>query len=521
MRNLDPAVTGDALSGAAVEAVFGGLLDFDEHAQVFPDLASRYEVAQDGTVYRFFLREGVLFHDGTELTADDVKRSIERALHPSTPSPFSQLYDSILGYDAYTGGKSERLDGVVVEGRYVVSIHLKEPDSRFLYTFALYPLRPVCKSAGDRYSDSWTPCGAGPFKLPPGGWDRGRSLLLVRHEGYFRPGRPYLDAISWTFNMNRLTEVYRFEDGDLDSVRDLGDADVHRFVSDQRWKPYFRFEADQNVYGEFMNTELPPFDNVEVRRAVASAINRDHYRQFKPMSMSVATQAIPPSVPGFDPSFHGQSYDYAAALEHMRLAGYPYDPKTGRGGYAPIIPYYAVPQGSVLYTAQLLQQDLAKIGLHLDIRIVNSPTFLALAGRRKAAAMTSPGWLMDYPDPSDFFDPIFGSNYISEENSTNYAFYKNPRLDELLARARHELDTKTRYAIYGEANRIVCDDAPEAFTFFFHYFVVSQPYVHNFSAHSVWPSYAANAWVDHGPKRAGKTPPMDVLWPEPRGKVGP
>jgi ABC-type transport system substrate-binding protein len=516
MKSLDPAITGDAFSGSAVEMLFAGLVDYDENANVVPDLASRYEIGEEGLVYRFFLREGVLFHDGTELDADDVKRSIERALHPSTPCPAASFFQAIAGYDTYTAGKADHVEGVVVEGRYVVALHLKEPDSRILYALALYGLRPVCKSAGDRYADTWTPCGAGPFKIPQGGWDRGRSLTLVRHEGYFRPGKPYLDSVTWMFGVNRATEVYRFMDGELDSTRDLKDGDITRFLRDASWKPYYQFEADQNVTGEFMNTELPPFDNVEVRRAVASAIDRDHYRLLHPVSMSVATQAIPPSVPGYDPSFKGQSYDYPAALEHMKSAGYPYDPETGTGGYGPTIPYYAYAQSSVEYTAQLLQQDLARIGLRLEVRLVNWPSFLTLAGRRRASAMSSPGWTMDYPDPSDFFDLIFGSAGISEEGSTNYAFYKNPRLDELLVRARHELDPKVRYATYGEANRIVCDEAPEAFTFFFHYFVVSQPYVHDFSKHRVWSSYAANAWIDRTtPGQAKDKLGLNVLWPGP------
>jgi ABC-type transport system substrate-binding protein len=496
MRGLDPAVTADALSGAAISVLFAGLVDYDANANIVPDLATRYEVAEDGLVYRFFLHEGVLFHDGTELTADDVKRSIERALHPSTPNPVATFYESIAGYEAYAAKKAEHLEGVVVEGRYVVAIRLKERDARFLYALALYSVRPVCKSAGDRYSDTWPVCGAGPFKLAPGGWERGRSLTLVKHEGYFRPGRPYLDAVNWTLNSNRAAATYKFQDGDLDSARDLGDGDVTRYLSDPKWAPYHVFEQHPNLTAEEMNTEMPPFDNVEVRRAVASAIDREQYRMLKPVSIVPSTQALPPGVPGYDPTFKGQSYDYAAALEHMRRAGYPYDPETGKGGWGPKIPYYTVTQGTNFYTVQVLQQQLAKIGLRLELRVVNWPTMLALNNRRKTVQMGAPSWSMDYPDPSDFFDPLYASDAISDEACNNTAFYSNPRLDELLVRARHELDDHVRYRLYGEANRIVCDDAPAAFTFYFRFFVIWHPYVHGFGAHTVWASYAADAWLD-------------------------
>ena len=137
------------------------------------------------------------FQDGDELTADDVRRSIERALDPATPNPNASLFDTIDGFADFTGKKAAHLRGVVVEGRYVVSIRLRETDARFLSVFARETLRPVCKSAGDRYSDAWEPCVVrGPLKLAPGGWDKGRSLSLVRHDAYFRPGRPYLGTAS-------------------------------------------------------------------------------------------------------------------------------------------------------------------------------------------------------------------------------------------------------------------------------------------------------------------------------------
>jgi ABC-type transport system substrate-binding protein len=511
IRGLDPAVTSDALGGAAIELLFAGLVDYDTKANLVPDLASRYEVSDDGLVYRFFLRESVLFHDGTEVTADDVRRSIERALHPTTPSPLASLYAAIAGYDAYVGKTAPHLDGLAVEGRYVIVIRLRERDARFLYALAMQSLRPVCKSAGDRYVDTWLPCGAGPFKVLPGGWDRGRSLTLVRHEGYFRPGRPYLDAVNWTYNVNRASQTYKFQDGVLDSTNELGDGDVHRFVNDPRWAPFHAFEPPRNVYGESMNTEMPPFDNVEVRRAVAAAIDREHYRLIKPSGIVPATQLIPPAVPGYDPSFRGQTYDYAAALDHMKKAGYRYDPLTGEGGYGPVIPYYDYPGGTGAYTAQVLQQDLAKIGLRIELRTVSFPTFSALHQRRRQAPMSAPGWLMDYPDPSDFFDFLFSSEAINDEDSSNSAFYKNPRLDEILVRARHELDTRVRMKLYGEANRIVCDEAPWAFTFFFRYFVIWQPYVHGFGIHAVWTAYAANAWLDRSEAHASRA--LSLLWP--------
>ena len=493
---LDPVGTVDGISLGAVHLIFAGLVDYDGHARVVPELADHWDVEDGGRTYRFVLRAGVTMQDGAELTADDVKRSAERALHPSTPNPAACDFANIAGYESYAAGKADHLAGVVVEGRYVVAFHLEKPDSTFLQLVAMHTLRPTCKTAGDRYSEAWLACGAGPFKLLPDGWQRGTTLRLVRHDGYFRPGRPYLDAVEWTFNMQALAQRVRFERGELDLARELTGADERRFLADPRWKGLGAMGADKTIYGESMNTRMAPFDNIEVRRAVAAAIDREHQVLVQPSRMSVLTQALPLMLQD-DPSFAGQRYDYPAALEHMRKAGYPYDPVTQTGGWPQPIEYLIYDQGLNVFTEQLVQQDLAKIGLHLSFKIVSRAAFLAIQERAEASAMSQGNWTLDYPDPSSIFDPLFTTAAIAPERSYNTAFYSNPRLDDLVARAHLEMDEAARRMLYREANAIVCDEAPWAFTYGHHTFELRQAYVHGFAPHPVWPLDVGGVWLDH------------------------
>ncbi len=268
-------------------------------------------------------------------------------------------------------------------------------------------------------------------------------------------------------------------------------------MADPRWKPLAVVQSDLKVYGESMNTRVAPFNNVEIRRAVAAAIDRDHYRMILPMRMTPMGQVIPQDVPGFDPSFQGQRHDYAAALEHMRRAGYPFDPTTGRGGW----PYpieYLVYESVITPIAQLLQQDLAKIGLRVVLKMVSWSAFLALQERPDGTAMSMGNWEVDFPDPSSLFEPLFTTASIAQESSFNTSFYSNPRLDELVARAHRELDPDVRKALHAEANRLVCDEAPWAFTFGLHYTDVRQPYVHGYGKHPVWSMDLRPVWIDRG-----------------------
>ncbi len=496
VRSIDPANIADGLAPQIVEHLFAGLVDYDHEGKIQPDIAERWVVDDGGKTYRFFLREGVRFHDGEEVTAEDIKRSTERALHASAPNPYASYFSPIVGFSELSSGKAETLPGVVVEGRYVVSFHLTEPDATFLRILALLYARPVCKSAGARYSDSWLPCGAGPFKMLPNGWQRGHTLTVVRHDAYYRPGLPYLDGVRWTFHENQNSQTFKFIRGDLDILREFVTPELLRFQADPRWKPFADLDEGHQVLGEAMNVEMPPFDNIEIRRAVAAAIDRDALRQVRASNLHATNQLVPPGVFGYDPALPGQRFDLSAALEHMKRAGYPYDPATKTGGWPHPVPFLVYKQGLQEFTAQVLAQQLEKIGIRLEIRVVNYPTFMALRGRRKTSPFGPGFWHQDFPDALSFLEPIFHSKSISEENSNNWSFYANPRYDDLVDRAHKELDDERRKKLYTEAQQILVDDAPWAFSLNFHFYTQRQGYVRDHHTHPMWIHDVSRAWLD-------------------------
>lgn len=504
IRSIDPANVADGIAPQIDQALYAGLVDYDDAGKIVPGIASHWVIEDDGRTFRFFLREGVRFHDGEEVVAEDVKRSAERALHPSAPNPYTSYFASIAGYDELTSKKTEHLSGVEVTGKYVVVFRLKEPDATFLPLLAMHMLRPVCRSAGTRYSDTWHPCGAGPFKLLPGGWEPGRQITVVRHDGYYRAGLPHVDAARWTFHVNQSSQYFKFVRGEQDVIRDFLMPDLLRFQADARWTPFAEREPAKQVGGESMNCEMPPFDNVEVRRAVAKALDREELRLVRAGTLAVANQPVPPAIMGHDATLAGQKYDYAGALEHMKRAGYAYDPATKTGGYPGVVPYIVYKQGLSEFMGQVLAQQLAKIGLRIELRVVNYPTFIALRGRRRETAFGPGFWQADYPEAASFLEPLFSSKSISNEDANNWSFYSNPRVDDLVARAKRELDEAKRKALYVEAEKIVIDEAPWAFTYYFVWYVQHQPYVRDYKVHPVWNHDVTRAWIDRtsGPAAA-------------------
>jgi ABC-type transport system substrate-binding protein len=150
--------------------------------------------------------------------------------------------------------------------------------------------------------------------------------------------------------------------------------------------------------------------------------------------------------------------------------------------------------------AQVLQQQLARIGLRVELRLVTYPAYLALSQRAGASQMHPQGDSADYADPSTFFDPLFTSAAISPEGTSNTAFYSNPRYDDLVGRARRTVDADVRRALYREANEILCDEAPWAFSHGQHDVVMRQPYVRGFEPHPVWPFDVRRVWLDRTDK---------------------
>ncbi len=475
LGSLDPALIGDEAGLAVDELIHARLLGRNERGELQGELVERFFIERDGTRVRLVLRPGLTFHDGSTLRSADVKRTLERTLHPDTPCPSASEFAAIVGFDDYRKRRSRHLAGVLVDGELEVTIDLNVADAAFASLLGLGFAAPVCDTGLDHAEPGAPPpCGAGPFRLVR---HDDEHVELARFERYHVPGFPKLDEVEWLLGVPFRTQLFQFEHGELDVLTELSGIDSQRFTADARWAATRRW-ADRNaVDGIFLNTARPPFDNRHLRRAVAFAIEPSALARLRE-SVAIQDRLLPAGIPRPVEAPH-RTYDLTLALDEMRLAGFAYDPSTGLGGYPEPIDYVTVPASLEQSVAEVYQQQLARIGLQLRIKPLGFASFLAAIGTRGSCAMGSRGWHPDFPDPAAVLDPTLTTAAISSTGSQNVSFFANAEFDTLARAARREPSMARRMELYEKLEGIIREEAPWIPTHSSRALVVWQPYVHD------------------------------------------
>jgi ABC-type transport system substrate-binding protein len=490
VRSLDPHIAYDELSIMAVRLMFDGLYDYDMGAKVVPRLAEAMpEVSDEGTTFRFRIRKGVRFHNGRELTAEDVRWSLERMLHPRTGSPGWPFYRHLLGLAAYRAGKAEHVEGIRVLDRHTLELRIAEPDQTFLYSLAMTFAYPLPRESYERRGAAvdHRPVGTGPFQFVS--WERGVRVLFERHGGYWQRGKPHVDRMVFLENTPRDVAAMRFRNGGIDHLHRFSPPDSNFFRAAPKWQPYQVQTPTITTHGIFLNCEMEPFDNVHVRRAVAHAIDRPRWSRARSHQLLPSGQMLPPQLMGYREDLpHAQRFDLERAREEMRLAGFP------KGLPSPVTLWVSEHATGRFY-GELAQEDLRKIGIEVRIRPVSFAVYLQETARPGRVQMAFTGWNLDFPDPANFLF-LFHSRSIDPHDSENRAFYRNAELDALLDAALVELDLDERRRMYERANDIIARDAPWAFVYHPLDLQVWQPYVRNYAVNPVWGKDYRDVWLD-------------------------
>ena len=458
VATLDPAIGYDWQNWSMIKSLYDGLMDYEPGTtELRPGLAESYEISDDGMVFTFKLRDGVQFHNGRVMTADDVKYSLDRVTNPKTQSPGAGFFGSIAGYEAISSGETESLSGVKVIDDQTVEITLSRPDATFLHVMGLNFASVVAKEAVEAAGADFgkTAMGTGAFKLAD--WTIGQKLIFAKNENYWREGLPYLDTVTFEVGQEPIVALLRLQSGEVDVPGDgIPPAKFQEVMNDPAQAARV-IEGGQLHTGYItLNVKMPPFDNVDVRKAVNMAINKERITQVINGRAVPATQPLPPSMPGYTEGYEGYAYDPDAAKALLADAGF------ADGFETELFVMNTDPNPRI---AQAIQQDLSKIGIKASIQSLAQASVIAAGGEPDQAPMIWSGgmaWIADFPDASNFYGPILGCDG-AVQGGWNWSWYCNADIDAMAVKADSMTDpakVDERLKMWSDVYMKVMEDAP-------------------------------------------------------------
>ena len=439
--NLDPRVGLDGQSERIDGLLFDNLLSRDEHLSVKPGLAEHWEVP-DPKTYIFHLHRGVKFSDGRPLTSRDVKWS----------------FDSLLqGKIRSSKGNSYRfLDHIEIPDDYTVVFHLKEPWAALLWNLAggegmgIVPYQSLDEM-------SRNPVGSGPFRFVSAEQDK--EVVLERNEGYW--GRKAnLERVRFMVVPDTTTRALELRKGSAD-IAPVNALPPDMVLTLQREPRLGVLHGPGTVLGYMaFNLRDPILKDVRVRQAIAYALDRQpfvHYvwRDFARPAASV----LPPESWAYDANVKQYSHDSQKARQLLDAAGYPEN-----NGVRFHLTMKTSTEESSRSMAAVFQQQLREVGIVLDIRSFEFATFFSDVTHGEFQ-LYSLRWIGGNEDP-DIFEYAFHSAKIIP-NGANRQYYSNPRVDALIDKARTDLDQNTRKRDYAALQRILAEDLPYIYLWYF------------------------------------------------------
>lgn len=432
ISTLHPIRVSDIPSRQVMRQVFDALVDIDYEGVPQPVIAREWEISDDGMTYTFHLRDNVLFHDGTPLTADDVAFSLEAILDPEVASPDRARF--------------ELIEQVNVIDDFTVEVVLNKPSAPFIVALddARIMPRHVVEAVGhDQFGRN--PVGSGPFAFVS--WQPDDRVVLESFDGYFAGASP-LDEVVIRPIPEVSVRVAELETGQVDLIIDIPPHSVESLQNHPNIT--VMQEPGANYHFWAFNETVEPLDDVRVRQALAKSLNVEAIVQIVASTIAVPAKGpLPPGGWAYNPDLEGLTYDPAAARELLQDAGLP-------DGFTLTL---SIDQNEQrMQAAQLIQAMAGEVGVNVEIEVLEWGTLVdrIFSGNYESTIV----WIPRVFEPNELLYTQFHTSGI---NGRNFTGHSNPEVDELLDRGLLVTDQAERAQIYQEAEELIVESATMAF----------------------------------------------------------
>ena len=455
---LNPLLASDSASGSVNSYVFNGLVKYDRDLKLVGELAESWDVRRNGLEIVFHLRRNVTWHDGAPFTAHDVVFTYERLVDPTVLTPYGSdfaLVKSVTAVDDHT-----------------VRVEYKEPFAPALESWGIgmVPRHVFVGKDFNTHPANRAPIGTGPYRFVQLKTDE--KTVLVANPDYFE-GRPYIDRVIVRVIPDSSVQFLEMRNQSIDTMGlrpDQYKAYDAFFKNHQK----FRYPSFSHTFFGF-NLTRPLFQDVRVRRALAMALDKREIIDGVLLGYGrSATGPFPPSSWAFDPTVPETPFDPVGAKRLLAEAGW--DDTDGDGvldkNGSPFAFTVITNQGNKMreQTALILQAHLARVGVRVDIRVLEWSSFIhdfVDKGNFDALIL---GWNLGR-DPDQYL--IWHSSQRGE-GRYNFVGYDNPETDRLWEQGRRTFDLDQRRAVYQKIHRLLAEDMP----YIFLYYPESLPVVH-------------------------------------------
>ncbi|OGO06008.1 MAG: hypothetical protein A2Y73_07470 [Chloroflexi bacterium RBG_13_56_8] len=467
---LDPALTTDRVSINCTESLFMGLTNLDEETvEVLPELATKWDVSEDGLTWTFKMREDVQWvhydpatQKTTEMgpvTAHDVEYAVKRTLNPETASDYAYVDYIIKNGQAVNSGESTDLDsiGVRAVNDFTVEFTLEQPAGYFPAIAGLWVNRPMPQQVIGEFGDQWTEPGnlwtTGAYVLDT--WEHENKMVFLKNPYWYDAKDVSIERVNYVMVEDASTSLAMYEAGELD-VTDVPVTDMDRIRTDAQLSQelYIGEELSSIFYG--FNTTKPPFDQTEVRQAFSLAMDREKVIETVAKGgQKPAKTFAPPGIfgsPAGDPGFVGAHFDPGRAKQLLAEAGYP----DGNG----------LPQITLMYPAVEDQQKMAEffqqswkeiLGVEVELASQEWRVYVGTV-IEDAPQIYAMGWNADYPDENNWVLEIFHPTMSTNEPKWNPELPAAKKFMSVTEEAASSGDPEERKELYFEAEKILVED---------------------------------------------------------------